>query len=138
MGDNFNTQGNGKQTGQFRDYPRRASLLEELYEPLPGVTAAIDSEKLDLDKIAGALIQELASALGDNDRQRCRNLFYESQAYYRDAFAMTYHRRTFKTPETICLALLKLNKDRKTEGFALTPGSQYMSVLPNLVRVHAL
>ncbi len=58
---------------------------------------------------------------------------YSSQAYHRDAFALTYHRRTFKTPQTISLALLKLSKERGTEGFQLSPGSQYMSVLPTLV-----
>ncbi len=75
MGDNFNTDANGKASGQFRDYPRRASLLDELYEPLPVLDTAIDGESLDVDGVAEAVLRSLFSALDNGDLDSCRGLF---------------------------------------------------------------
>ncbi len=138
MGDNFDIRASDREDGPFKDYPPRASLLEDLYRPLPVLTIAIDGNSLDLDSISNGVVQGLSSALNSSDYDELHNLFYSSQAFYRDSLAMTYHKRTIKGPETISLALLELAKERETSDFQLTPGSQYMAVKPSLVRMRSL
>ena len=135
MGDNFDVRASDRESGTFKDYPPRASLLEDLYRPLPVLTTAIDGNSLELDSISNSVVQGLSSALDSSDCDELHTLFFSSQAFYRDSLAMTCHKRTFKGPETISLALLKLAKEREPSDFHLTPGSQYMAIKPSLVRM---
>ncbi len=136
MGDNFDsysdsTEGKGM---KLKDHPRQASLLHDLYQPLPAVSIVFgESNALDTSGIADQVLGQFSSALGDGDQESLQALFYQPQSFYRDTLAFTYHNRTFKQSEVIAAVLTDLSKARAPRAFQLTPGPLYHRVLPTLV-----
>ncbi|KAH8895412.1 FAD/NAD(P)-binding domain-containing protein [Thozetella sp. PMI_491] len=116
----------------LEDYPPKASLLEDLYKPLPQLNFEVDYQQMDLDEVGKAVVQELFSALQNGDQQRCESLFYQGQCYYRDSLALTYHKRGFEGAGSISRTLLKLSKARVVGDLAAVPGAQHFVVSPTL------
>ncbi|KAF6825245.1 flavin-containing monooxygenase [Colletotrichum plurivorum] len=75
----------------------------------------------------------LNNALAAKDYDGLKACFFESQAFWRDQLALTYHLRTFSTPATIAAALLETKELRGIIGSINLSGSaQFIPATPSL------
>ena len=86
------------------DYPPAASLRTKLENyPLPVVApGTVDPAALTGDILTKHALDVLAtfnSALAANDSEALQNCFFAGQAYWKDALALTWHLRTFTSPD---------------------------------------
>jgi hypothetical protein len=110
------------------DYPPKANVLKEIYQPLPKLTAIVDWDALDASTTADQVIRGLSTAVERADKNAIADAFWAHQSYWRDTLAFTSHFRTFKGPELIALALTELNQQRRIDGIAIIPGSAQVIV----------
>ena len=113
---------------ELADYPPRADLLTEIYQPLPKVTATVDWNSLDVATTAEQAIREISIALQSTDRGDFIDLFLANQSFWRDTLAITSHLRTFKGPDVIVTVLRELNTQRGIDAIAIVPGSAQVVV----------
>lgn len=106
--------------------------------PLP----SIPSEMLDPASMVGdeatnqaqAVLNRLNAALIANDSESVKECFFASQAYWKDQLALTYHLRTFTSPDVIASSLLETKSMRGiTEGLAIGGGAQFITATQTLV-----
>lgn len=108
-------------------------------EPLPSLTPGlIDPASMageEATKKAVAALERFNSALESRDAGSLANCFYTSQAYWKDIVALTYHLRTFKTPDIIAAALIETNAPKTIEnGIQIDGAVTFFPVTPVLVR----
>jgi len=108
---------------EVNDFPPKADILKEIYQPLPKLTAVVDWDALDASTTAEQVLRGFSTALQSADKNAIADTFLAHQSYWRDTIAFTSHMRTFKDPEVIALALTELNRQRRIDGIAITPGS---------------
>ncbi|GAB1319243.1 Flavoprotein involved in K+ transport [Madurella fahalii] len=84
-------------------------------------------------KQALAILDKLNAALAANDVELLESCFFASQAYWRDALALTYHLRTFTTPGVIATCLLETKALRRLVGEIKLQGTaQFIPAAPVL------
>lgn len=103
------------------EFPPRVDLLKLMaQDPLPLLAhGMIDPGSMAGDepiKQAQVVLDNLNSALARNDAEALKDCFWKDQAYWKDQLALTYHLRTFKTPDIIAASLLVTNKLRAIRG----------------------
>ena len=114
---------------QFPDFPSKADLLTEIYQPLPKLTAVIDWETLDSSVATEQVLRSFAKALETADTNALGDVFLTCQSFWRDTLAVTSHLRTFKSREVIASVLTSLNNKRRIHGIALIPGTAQVVVV---------
>lgn len=108
---------------ELPDFPPRADLLNDIYQSLPKVTAAVDWDALDAESTAVRVVEEFATALSNADKHGMAELFVNDRSYWRDTVAITAHLRTFKSPHTIASVLTELNRQRHISEVSIIPGT---------------
>ena len=122
------------------EFPPRVDLLKLMaQDPLPLLAPGmIDPGSMTGDeptKQAQVVLDNLNSALARNDAEALKDCFWKNQAYWKDQLALTYHLRTFKTPDIIAASLLDTNKLRAIKGdITVEGGAIFFPVTPVLVR----
>ena len=114
---------------QFPDFPSKADLLTEIYQPLPKLTAVIDWDTLDSSVAAEQVLRSFAKALETADTNALRDVFLICKSFWRDTLAVTSHLRTFKSREVIASVLTSLNHKRRIHEIALIPGTAQVVVV---------
>ncbi|CZR63123.1 related to flavoprotein involved in K+ transport [Phialocephala subalpina] len=108
---------------ELPDFPPKADLLTEIYQPLPKLTATVDWDALDASTTAEQVVRGFSTALEGADKNALADHFLADQSYWRDTLAITSHLRTFKGRDVIELVLTEQNRQRRIHGIAITPGS---------------
>lgn len=108
--------------------------------PLPVIApGTVDSGSLagdDPTKQALSVLYKFNNALAADDPGALKSLFYASQAFWKDALALTYHLRTFSKPASISANLLETKKLRGlTKGIRLDGAARFIPAAPTLVRI---
>lgn len=101
----------------------------------------IDSRTVDPASLAGegttkqalAVLSKLNASLAANDAKALETCFFPSQAYWKDVLALTYHLRTFTTPDVIAAALLETKKLRGITGDIKLEAARFIPATPTLV-----
>ncbi|KAH8646369.1 hypothetical protein BGZ60DRAFT_465011 [Tricladium varicosporioides] len=105
------------------DFPPRANLLKDIYQPLPKVSVTIDLDTFDTASAAERVVRDFAAALEKGDKNDIADLFVTDQSYWRDTIAITAHLRTFKSSHVITSVLTELNERRHINQIAIVPGT---------------
>lgn len=119
--------------------PPRVDLLRLMIQhPLPLLAPGIiDPASMVGDeptKQAQAVLDKLNTALARNDPEALEDCFWKDRAYWKDQLALTYHLRTFKTPDIISASLLETNKLRAIKGdITIDGGAMFIPATPVLV-----
>lgn len=122
------------------EFPPRVDLLKLMaQDPLPLLAPGmIDPGSMTGDepiKQVQVVLDNLNSALARNDAEALKDCFWKDQAYWKDQLALTYHLRTFKTPDIIAASLLDTNKLRTIKGDITVDGKAiFLPATPVLVR----
>lgn len=111
------------------DFPPKADLLTEIYQPLPKLTAVVDWEALDASAAAEQGVKSFSTALERVDTKALVDEFLTGQSYWRDTLAITSHLRTFNNRSVIVTALNELNSQRRISEIAIIPGSTQVTVV---------
>lgn len=83
---------------------------------------------------AQQVLGELNSALSSGDVDKLASCFFESQCYWRDQLALTWHLRTFESPRNCATNLLETVALRgAAAGFAISGSPQFIPAAPTLV-----
>ncbi|ORY70999.1 uncharacterized protein BCR38DRAFT_2169 [Pseudomassariella vexata] len=119
------------------EYPPKANLRQKLKQhPLPVIDpGTVDPASMEGDeatKQVSAVLNELNAALEASDAERLASCFFDVQSYWRDQLALTYHLRTFSTPDVIAAALLETKKLRFAGEFKVEGGAQFVPATPVL------
>lgn len=90
-------------------------------QPLPTLPPGlIDPASMAGDgatKQANDVLIRFNAALAADDAATLESCFYSSQAYWKDQLALTYHLRTFETPNVVAASLLETKiSERNYEG----------------------
>jgi hypothetical protein len=121
------------------EFPRKAELrkLQTQY-PVPVLPVGI----VDLNSMAGgtatqqarSVVNEFNKFLAADDAAGLASCFLAEQAWWKDLLALTYHLRTFATPDVIVAALLETKKLRGISGgIQLEGAAQFIPASPVLV-----
>lgn len=102
----------------------------------PGTVNAISMTGDAAVKAAQGVIDKFNAAICADDAKALAACFLESQAWWKDSLALTYHLRTFNTPETVAAALLETKKLRDFGKFNVGRRAVFIPVTPSLVCVH--
>lgn len=113
---------------ELPDFPPKADLLTEIYQPLPKLTASVDWNVLDASTTAEQVVRGFSTALEGADTKAFADHFLAHQSYWRDTLAITSHLRTFKDRDVIALVLTEQNRQRHIHGITITPGSTQIVV----------
>ncbi|CAI7648612.1 unnamed protein product [Penicillium pancosmium] len=120
------------------EYPPQADLRTMMNEqPVPLLAPGlVDPSSMAGEQAtikANALLDRFNIALVNRDADSLADCFYESQAYWKDILALTYHLRTFSTRGVIAAALLKTNKSRQIEsGISIDGAANFLPATPVL------
>ncbi|KAL1629247.1 hypothetical protein SLS56_005470 [Neofusicoccum ribis] len=107
------------------EYPQAADLRKMMdQQPVPVVApGTVDAASMageEPTKQAQAVLDAFNAALAADDAEALESCFFASQAYWKDALALTYHLRTFKDPGVIAASFLETKKLRGiTDGIKL-------------------
>lgn len=121
------------------EFPPRADLRDLLTRnPLPKPSyGMVDPASMSRDepaKEAQLILNSLNAAIAQNNARALADCFLDQQAYWRDQLALTYHLRTFKTPNIIAFSLLQTSKLRGVKGdIEIDGGAIFQPVTPALV-----
>lgn len=106
-------------------------------QPVPVMAAgAVDRAAMageEPAKQAQAVLDRLNSSLAAGDARALEDCFLASQAYWKDALALTYHLRTFTTPGVIAAGLLETRELRGATRDIALDGAQFIPATPVLV-----
>ncbi|KAF9870903.1 hypothetical protein CkaCkLH20_11575 [Colletotrichum karsti] len=103
--------------------------------PLPVIPAETleGARKENPTNVALKVFEKLNAALAKDDGEDVKDCFFADQAFWKDQLALTYHLRTFSTPETIALSLLETEKLRSIlGGIHLSGEAQFIPATPTL------
>ncbi|KAF7538492.1 hypothetical protein G7054_g2884 [Neopestalotiopsis clavispora] len=117
------------------EYPQAASLLAMMADrPLPIIAGeALEMIKPEATAQAQQVLGELNSALSSGDVDKLASCFFESQCYWRDQLALTWHLRTFESPRNCATNLLETVALRDAAaGFAISGSPQFIPAAPTL------
>ena len=114
---------------KLADFPPRADILTEIYQPLPKLTAVIDWETLDSSATAEKAVRSFATALETADTNALGDVFLTRQSFWRDTVAITSHLRTFEGREVIASVLTELNNQRRISEITLISGTPQVAVV---------
>jgi hypothetical protein len=120
------------------EYPPRADLRREIYQPLPKVApGTIDPASITGDvatDVVKAAVAALNAALLSKDAEKLADCFSEEQAFWRDNLALTAHLRTFRHNRVISEALLLMDSLRTISGgFEVSGEPRFIAPNPQLV-----
>lgn len=121
------------------EFPPRGNLRKMMEEqPLPGLTPGlIDPNSMSGDeptRQAQAILDQFNAAVASNDANALQECFYPDQAYWKDSLALTYHLRTFKSPDVISASFIETKVQRGIPvGLEIDGGAIFLSVTPILV-----
>ncbi|ROW18112.1 hypothetical protein VPNG_00180 [Cytospora leucostoma] len=122
----------------LEDFPPEGELLkmQEQY-PLPNIApGTVDPAGLseeEATKQALAALSTFNAALESDNAEGLAGVFYDSQAFWRDQLALTYHIRTFASPSVVAAALLETKKLRGwTGGLKLVGTAKFAIAGPTL------
>lgn len=83
---------------------------------------------------AQSVLNTFNAALAADDCESLANCFFQSQAYWRDQLALTYHLRTFGSPDVIAASLLETKTLRSVKGeIAMDGAAMFLPLTPVLV-----
>lgn len=116
---------------ELPDFPPKADLLTEIYQPLPNLTAVIDWDALDVAATAEGVVTGFSTVLESTDKNALGNVFLAHQAYWRDTLAVTSHMRTFKDREVIAAILIELKNKRLIHSISIVPASAQIGAASN-------
>ncbi|KAK4864839.1 hypothetical protein LT330_001462 [Penicillium expansum] len=125
-------------SSSYDELPPRVDLLRLMIQhPLPLLAPGIiDPASMVGDeptKQAQAVLDKLNTALARNDPEALEDCFWKDRAYWKDQLALTYHLRTFKTPDIISASLLETNKLRAIKGdITIDGGAMFIPATPVL------
>lgn len=119
---------------ELPDFPVKANLLTEIYQPLPIVNVVVDWDSFDAPATAEKVVKLFSTALGKRDTNALRTIFITGRSYWRDTLAITSHLRTFKDSAVIAPILTELSSERRISEIGIISGSeQVVSVSETLV-----
>ncbi|KAH7146126.1 hypothetical protein EDB81DRAFT_933973 [Dactylonectria macrodidyma] len=120
------------------EYPPAADLRQMFaQQPVP----VLDAETVGLISLPGdgaseeqalAVLKSFNAALASHDVDALQKCFFAEQAYWKDALALTYHLRTFFTPQTIATNFLETKKLRGIESDWKLEGATFIPATPVL------
>ncbi|KAK0383797.1 hypothetical protein NLU13_9708 [Sarocladium strictum] len=119
------------------EVPPRAALSTLMAEnPLPTVPAGtVSPESMagsEATVQAKAVLDSLNAAIAAKDPGAVAACFYSSQAWWKDSLALTYHLRTFKTPDVVAQALLETVDLRGCGKFSVQGEAVFIPATPFL------
>ncbi len=123
---------------QHPEYPTAVDLRRTLQRrPLPVVApGTVDPTSISDEastREARIVLDTLNAALAANDVKAIESCFLESQAYWKDQLALTWHLRTFITPGLVAASLLATKKLRGLDGEIKFEGAHLIAPTPVLV-----
>jgi hypothetical protein len=107
---------------ELPDFPPKVDLANEVYQPLPKLTVAVNWDTIDAADTAERMLRGLSTAL-ENNGLGLEHHFRTDGSYWRDTLAITSHLRTFKNPGVIAIALSGQNRKCHILDIAITSGS---------------
>lgn len=119
-----------RRRAEVRDYPSKASLLKDIYRPLP-ICPAVDPANTDPAAVFAACLTTLSAGLTSGDLEGIKRCFHSDQSYWRDQLAFTYHSRTF-SDASIPMSLYKRSKIAGPTAFTPLPGARVTPAGPTL------
>ena len=105
--------------------------------PLPTIPSGTVSPESMVDKAptvqAQALLDRLNAGIAAKDASAIAACFYDTQAWWKDSLALTYHLRTFTSPTVIAEALLVVTDLRGCGKLSAEGEAVFIPATPFLV-----
>ncbi|KAF6829908.1 flavin-containing monooxygenase [Colletotrichum musicola] len=108
---------------EFPDYPPKADIPTQIYEPLPEDLSSCSWESVPAAEVASRIVSQVSEALREGRQQAVAGLFTSKAtdgraSHWKDTLALTAHLRSFKGNRTIAAALVDLCRARGVEALA--------------------
>ncbi|GAB7357353.1 hypothetical protein MBLNU459_g8301t1 [Dothideomycetes sp. NU459] len=138
MASYLNTTLREEQLDRYPEYPPKADLRKLMSQyALPTIaTGTIDLNSMGSDeptKQALAVLKTFNAALVADDSETLKSCFFAEQSFWKDELALTYHLRTFTSPDAVTASLLETKNLRGLSGgFEIAGEAQSVPATPVL------